>query len=290
MRHTASTSIVLTTVLAVAATASAQSDSAAVPANPKQRSTQKPEPRSTQKATERPAIDPAAIDALRKMSGFLRAQQNYAVDTTGLTDYVLPSGEKVQLSSHGNLVVANPNRLRANLISDRKERQFFFDGKTFTMFSPRPGYYTSITLPARSTNRELVEHLASNYGVELPLADVVRWSTGGADINAITRATYIGTEWINNAETDHYSYRQPGLDWQVWIERGKQPLPRKLVLTTTEDPARPEYAVDMTWHLGTSPDNKLFAFTPPKDATKIAILSRAQAHKERRTSQPAKED
>ncbi|HEX5063693.1 MAG TPA: DUF2092 domain-containing protein [Kofleriaceae bacterium] len=290
MRHTASATIVLTSVLAVAATVGAQTrdDSAAVPARTKQR--------STQKAEQPPAIDPRAIDALRKMSGFLRTQQNYAVDTTGKQDYVLPSGEKVQLSSHGNLIVANPNRLRASVVSDRKERQFFFDGKTFTMFSPRPNYYTSITLPTRTTNRELVEHLDANYAVELPLADVLRWSTVGASINDITRATYIGTEWINNAETDHYSFRQRGLDWQVWIERGNQPLPRRLVLTTTDDPARPEYAVDMTWHLGTRPSDAVFAFTPPNDAMKIAmasreqLASREQANKARRTSQPTKED
>ena len=159
MRHIASTSIVLTSVLAVATTAGAQTrdDSAAVPAQTKQR--------STQRAEEPAAIDPRAIDALRKMSGFLRTQQDYAVDTTAEQDYVFPSGEKVQLSSHGNLIVANPSRLRASLVSDRKERQFFFDGKTFTMFSPRPGYYASITLATRTTNRELVEHLNANYAV-----------------------------------------------------------------------------------------------------------------------------
>ena len=63
--------------------------------------------------------------------------------------------------------------------------------------------------------------------------------------------------------------RQPGLDWQVWIQQGDYPLPRKLVITTTTDPARPRYTSVITWNLAPSFDDAAFTFEPPKDAKKI---------------------
>jgi hypothetical protein len=37
----------------------------------------------------------------------------------------------------------------------------------------------------------------------------------------------------------NHVFRQAGLDWQIWIQRGDQALPRKLILTTTDDPRAP---------------------------------------------------
>jgi hypothetical protein len=43
----------------------------------------------------------------------------------------------------------------------------------------------------------------------------------------MTAAGYIGTSWIDGVECDHVAVRQADVDWQVWIERGDTPLPRK---------------------------------------------------------------
>jgi len=48
-------------------------------------------------------------------------------------------------------------------------------------------------------------------------------------------------------------------------------LPRKLVITTTDDPARPEHAIAMTWQLNTRPDDAMFTFVPPEGSSLIAI-------------------
>jgi hypothetical protein len=43
------------------------------------------------------------------------------------------------------------------------------------------------------------------------------------------------------------------------------------VLTTTDDPARPEHAIEMTWDFGSKHEDSVFAFEPPKGAQKIAL-------------------
>jgi hypothetical protein len=216
-----------------------------------------------------PVVEPQALEALRKMSTYLSGQKNFTVQTKMETDYVIDGGQKVRLSSRGDLRVQRPSRLRASVVSDRKEREFFYDGRTFTMYSPKLGYYA--TLPAPDTIIELADVLATQYGVELPLVDLFRWSGDNPDFSAIQGAKLIGTSEINGVATDQYLFHQKGVDWQIWIEHGARPVPRKLLLTTTDDPERPEHMIEMDWQLGAQHQQSMFTFTPPKDAMKIAI-------------------
>jgi len=228
-------------------------------------------------AAEPPQIEPDAIAALRKMGAFLREQQSFTVGTRSYTDYVLDSGQAVRLSSRGELRVQRPDHLRAEVESDRKDRQYFYDGKTFTIYAPKVGYYAQIP-EAPGSLREVADSLAQRYGIQLPLVDLFRWGTSESDIDEITSATYIGRAKVDGVETDQYAFRQRGLDWQIWIERGDRPVPRKLVLTTTDDPARPEHGVELTWQLGTQFEGSIFTFVPPEDSHRIAIRELAPPH------------
>lgn len=274
MRSIVSTSIIVA-ILAGSTAGGAQ------PVQPRPQPTEQP-----RKPAKRTAIDPQAIAALDRMGAFLREQRSFSVRAETQTDYVLANGQKVTRSARGNLRVRRPDRLRADVVADNKEREFFYDGKRFTMFSPRVGFYA--TLAAPPTIKDLADLLQTRYGLELPLVDLFRWSSGRADHGQITAARYIGPTTIDGVAVDQYAFRQPGVDWQIWIQRGPQPLPRRLVLTTTDDPTRPEHAMELTWNLGATFDDRIFAFNPPEDAKRIAIADletlRQQATKERRAT------
>ncbi len=76
---------------------------------------------------------------------------------------------------------------------------------------------------------------------------------------------------------DQLAFRQPGVDWQICIERGKAPLPRMLVVTGTGgDPAQPVRRSILTWKAGTAPDAAAFTFAPPKGAIRIAVNEAAK--------------
>jgi hypothetical protein len=251
----------VTTIIAAAALAFVRAGDARTATNT--------DDKAAKKQAKPPAIDPDAIAALEKMGAYLREQQRFTVRTNTETDYVLDNGQKVRLSSSGVVRARRPDHLRVDVVSDRKERQFYYDGKTFTIFSPRLGHYATVTAPA--TIAELADQLEERYGLALPMVDLFRWGTEQSPAAQITEASYVGATKLGGVETDHWAFRQPGLDWQIWIERGDKPLPRKLVLTTTDDRARPEHAIEMRWDVGASHEDSVFAFEPPKDAQKIAL-------------------
>jgi hypothetical protein len=237
---------------------------------------QQPAPKAAP-ATE---IDAKALDALKAMGAHLRGLKAFALRSETTIDEVLDNGQKVQFGGTVDYLVRKPNSLRAEIVSDRKRRQFFYDGKTLTQYGPTTGYYASIAAPPTIT--ELLQVLDQKYDLELPLADLFLWGTDKDGLGDIKSAIYIGPSRIGGIESDHYVFRQADVDWQIWIERGKTPLPRKLVITTTSEPAQPQYVALLKWNLTPKLDAKTFTFVPPKGAQKIQVATAAALAAERK--------
>lgn len=218
---------------------------------------------------EIPAVDPEATAALDRMGAYLRTIQALQVEVATEREEVLENGQKVQREEVVNLLARKPDRLRVDVSSDRKERLFFYDGKQLTLWAPRVKYYASV--PAPPTIGELAKALEEKYGIELPLVDLFRWGSADASGAAITAAVDLGPGTIGGTTCQHYAFRQEGLDWQIWIQKGEYPLPRKLVLTTTTDDARPQYQATYSWNLAPSFNDAAFTFDPPADAQRIVI-------------------
>ena len=72
-------------------------------------------------------------------------------------------------------------------------------------------------------------------------------------------------------------FRQDGLDWQIWIQAGDYPLPRKMVLTTTDDDARPQQTSVWTWNLAPSFNSPEFDFVAPEGAKRIPFADAEKA-------------
>ncbi|MFL5523278.1 MAG: DUF2092 domain-containing protein [Gemmatimonadaceae bacterium] len=218
-------------------------------------------------ATE--TIDQTAIAALNKMGSYLRSLKAYEVRATTTQDDVLSTGQKAQFTGTQDLLIRQPNGLRAELTSEGQHRFMFYDGKNFTLYADGPGFYA--TVPAPSNLRELGDTLQKKFAIEMPLRDLFLWGTDAASSKAIRSAVDLGPTQVDGTTVQHYAFRQDGVDWQVWIQNGDYPLPRKLVITTTDDDARPDYSAVLDWNLAPSFNTEAFVFYPPSSAKRIAI-------------------
>ena len=219
-----------------------------------------------------PNVDPEAVAALDKMGAYLRTLGSFEIKADTLKDTVLDNGQKVQFAGNTEYKVRRPNAFAITVSDDRKVRQFIYDGKSFTVFSPRMGYYA--TVPAKPTIREVLATLYDKFGIALPLADLFRWGTDDDHRDNITSAVNVGYAKIDAKDADQYAFRQGKIDWQVWIQRGNKPLPLKVVITDTSDNAMPEYGAVLHWTTTTSFNDATFIFNPPKDAKPITFASR----------------
>jgi hypothetical protein len=222
-------------------------------------------------AQDKSDIDPAAMKALNQMGAYLRTLKDFQVQAEITTEDVLEDGEKLQYGSTTTLLAQMPSKMRVSIEGEQKSRLFLYDGKSFTLFARRAGYYA--TVPAPETIGKLIQALRDKYDVEIPLVDLFLFGGPNASTNEITDATDVGPGSVDGETCEHYAFRQPGLDWQVWIQLGDYPLPRKLVLTTTTDEARPQHTSVLTWNLAPSYNAEAFVFDPPDDAHKIVFAA-----------------
>lgn len=215
-------------------------------------------------------IDPGAMAALDKMGGYLRTLKAFQVIAVTTTEDVLDSGQKIQTDGVVDLLAVRPSQLRVEVKSDDRHRLFLYDGKKFTIWAELVNYYA--TVPAPPTIGELANQLDEKFDIELPLVDLFKWGTPQSSAEKeITNAVDVGPSSVDGTTCEQYAFRQEGLDWQIWIQEGDYPLPRKLILTTLADEARPQYSEVLTWNLAPSFNDAAFTFDPPKEAQKIVI-------------------
>jgi hypothetical protein len=215
------------------------------------------------------ASDQSVVAELTRMGTYLRGLTDFQVNGETLRDAVLDSGHKIQIGGRFQLVVHRPDRLRADVVTDRMNRQFYYNGKSFTIFAPRLGYYA--TVPAPASLRELVETVDTKYGIELPLVDVFHWASDKPAFERISAAMRIGESTIGGISCEQFALRQAAVDWQIWIRKGNQPLPCKLVITSTHDQAQSQYASVLKWSVGKPANDRIFSFSPRSNTAAIAI-------------------
>jgi len=215
-------------------------------------------------------VDPATIQALKDMGAFLQTLNRFRASTTLTGERVLADGQKLMHTASATVDAERPNKLRARLSSARSERELVYDGKTFTIYFPAQKYYSSVAFSEPLAG--LVSKLEERFGVQIPMSDLFEWGTPAAPVDKVESAMNAGQDFIGNDLCDHYAFRQGNLDWQIWIESGARPLPRKLVITNRADDARPQSVSIIEWNLKPPFNASSFKFTPPKGATKIEFV------------------
>ena len=113
-------------------------------------------------------------------------------------------------------------------------------------------------------------------GTVVPLADFVYADSYERLMGGVQRGEYLGIHQAAGVPCHHLAFEQATIDWQLWIDAGKDPLPRKLVITYKTEDEVPQYTVTIwKWKLEPRLADGLFAFTPPEGATRVEVLAMA---------------
>jgi hypothetical protein len=216
------------------------------------------------------AVEPEAVEALKRMDAYLATLKSFEVVSDATLDLMTKSGQRVQLGGVAKYTVRRPNGFVIDLTTDSMKRRFYFDGKNFTVFAPELGYYASA--PAPATIRETLDLIYDKFGISLPLDDLFRWSDPDqARSEDLISGFLVGAATIDGTATDHYAFHEADHDWEVWIQKGDKPLPRKLAIVDRKDPDRLGYSARLTWNENPTITATAFTFVPPADAKQIRL-------------------
>lgn len=223
------------------------------------------------------AIDPAAVAALTHMGEYLATLKSFELTAATTIEVELRGGTQVEIGGLSHYWVKRPNQLRIDSETDATRRQYFFDGKTFTIVAPLQGYFAQVE--GKATIRETLAFAAQNLNVEVPLADLFDWSTPQTPLEQFQRGFFVGTAKINGVMTEHYALMGKDLGLEIWIQQGDVPLPVKMALVDHRTKGDPRFTAVLDWKPDATIDEALFTFTPPKDVAKITFAQPAADQK-----------
>jgi hypothetical protein len=223
-------------------------------------------------ASAQPAgIDPQATKLLRASTDFLASQPRFSVETHNTLEVVLTSGQKIQFAHAARMSAQRPNKLRADRIGDLVEQSFYYDGKSLTLLNPGEKYYATIAAPG--TLEEMLDMAREKLDIVAPAGDLVYKNAYDLLMTDVNQGFVVGKSVIEGVRCDHLAFRAPHVDWQLWIQEGKEPLPRKLVITTRDQPNAPQFSVVATkWNLKPVFTPQTFAFRAPSGARQVEFL------------------
>lgn len=223
-----------------------------------------------------PAIAEQADRLLKEMAGYIGSADEFTFHADVTFDHVLPSGQKLQFSSAEEVVLQRPGRLYIEWNGDLGARQFWYDGKSVTLYDPAMPFYASEPAPPELDN--MLAQLLPKLNFVPPLADLLYRDPYRTVRGNIEYGFDLGQSEVNGRTCHALAFVEKDVDWQIWIENGPQPTPCKLVITYKNQPSQPQFtAVFKDWDF--SPRIAEAVFTPelPAGTEKIPFATVAAA-------------
>ena len=216
-------------------------------------------------------IEAAARQRYGVMREFLDSLQSYSLEVDRSYEEVQDdSGRKTFLAEVGRILIVRPDRARSRFMNDRGDSELCYDGRTVHIFHALRNAW--VELPMTGNLVKLVEVMAERFNVMLPLANLLIGESKVLNIDLALRGDYLGMHLVDSSRCHHLAFIQPKIDWQVWIDAGEHPWPRKLVIVYKSDQSSPlSLAVFRNWIANPPLDADSFRFVPPEGAQKIEL-------------------
>ncbi len=234
---------------------------------------------------ETPAPDPGKI--LQQACDLLKSTKQFSFKAEVTDDRVYTGGKKLQFAFDLEAYVSRPDKLRINGQGDTENKQFFYDGKTLTLYDLPKNAYAVMAAPA--TIDEALDQAHKEYGLTVALAHLGHGDAYGVMTKGQKHALYVGEGLVRRVKCHHLAFDRDDIHWQIWIDAGDKPLIRKLVINQKNLPASPQWTAYLTdWNLAPQFSDSLFVFTPPEKAVKAKFVSLEEAAAAEKKAAPKK--
>jgi hypothetical protein len=210
-----------------------------------------------------------AMTVLKAMADYVSGQPTIELAFDSDIEVITPQLEKIQFASSGEALLQRPDKLRAHRVGGYADVALYFDGKTVSVHGRHINGYAQFEAPG--TVDQLIEALRAGHGVALPGADLLLTNVYEVLRAGVREAKHMGRGVIDGAECEHLAFRNFDTDWQIWVEVGDRPIPRKLVITSKTLNNAPQYTLRVKeWKTGGAPRGEAFAFSPPAGAERLS--------------------
>jgi len=215
-------------------------------------------------------VDVQTDSSLKHMCDTLDGAKAFRFRVRAAMDRRVDTGQLAQFHRTSDITVVRPDRLYAKTDTDDGHWSAWYRDKTLTVLDRDDNTYATDAVPG--SIGDMLDYMVDHYDPAIPAADLLVGKTYDALLAHVESGTYVGLHAVGETKCHHLLFRQENIDWQIWIDAGKQPLPRKLVITYVAEPDQPQYVATMDdWDLAPAVSEATFTFTPPADAKSVSM-------------------
>ncbi len=219
----------------------------------------------------KPQIEAQADRLLREMSEYLQSASEFTFRSDITYDEVLSSGQMIQYGGTNTVSVRRPDRLRATFNGDERKSRVFYDSRTITILDAIRNVYAVTKVPRKIDSA--VDLVFEKYGFSVPIADLVYSDPYKVLMQEAQSGFVVGQHMVDGTKCNHLAFSQEEIDWQIWIQDGPRPVPRKLLITYKNEPGCPQYTARLSgWDFKPHLSDHSFTFHAPEGADEIEFL------------------
>lgn len=206
---------------------------------------------------------------LKSMSDWLGSQKSLELTFDSDIEIITPELEKIQFTNSGSMVLVRPDKFKGHRVGGYADVELVFDGKTASVLGKNVNAYAQLELPG--TVDQMIAAMRAGHGVAMPAGDFLVSRPYDILVAGVLEAKHIGRGVVDGTECEHLAFRNGETDWQVWVEVGPRPMPRKIVITSKTMAAAPQYTFRVkSWKTDVTPQAGTFSFVPPAGAKKLS--------------------
>jgi hypothetical protein len=214
------------------------------------------------------ADEATAKRILKSMSDYVASQKSLSVTFDADIEVITEELQKIQFTSSGSVLLNRPDKLRATRRGGYADVEITFDGKTMSLLGKVENAY--LQADATGSVDQLIHRLRDQLSIAMPGADLLLSSAYDELMADVIDAKYIGHGVIDGVDCEHLAFRNADTDWQIWVELGARPIPRKYVITSKTMTAAPQYTLRIKeWRTDAPVDATAFTFKPPQGAKAV---------------------
>jgi hypothetical protein len=215
-----------------------------------------------------PAVTEQTDRLLKQMSDYIGSAEQFTFHADVNFDHVLPSGQKLQYAATEDVALERAGRLYVEWHSDLGDRQFWYDGKSITLYDPAVPFYAAEAAPADIDG--MLDKLVPQIDFAPPLADFLYSDPYRSVRGKLQYGVYLGLNDVNGRSCHTLAFVERDIDWQIWIDSGPQLIPCKLVISYKTQPAQPQFtAVFSDWDFAPRIAEPIFTPELPPGTQKI---------------------
>jgi hypothetical protein len=215
------------------------------------------------------AIETDADQLLRAMSTYLAGLKTFTVDYDVDQEIVEQGGQKLQFSASGTVAVERPGKLHVTRQGSFVDAELVVNGKAISLHGKEANVYAQIESPGSRID-DAIEELRASTGLDAAGADLLAADPYSVLTAEVDRGIYVGLGYVDGVECEHLAFRNPRVDWQIWIQAGDKPLPMKYVVTTKWVTGAPQYSIRFrSWNTNPQIADNTFEFVPPSGASRV---------------------